>query len=94
MSVAISYPDRDPAFREHASGLIVPAELSREREVWSKDEYRTLERATRLLTSRGVSLFMGCDDPKCKNTPIERLRNPDGGITLRCFHKDRVVVKL
>lgn len=77
------------AFREHASGLLVPQELSREREVWTLDEFKILERATKLLQTRGVSLFLGCSDAKCKAQPLERIRRPDGGITLRCAHRDR-----
>lgn len=81
-------------FRAHASGLMVPDELSREREVWSKDEWNVLERATKLLASRGMTVFFGCSDPRCRQAPIERLRRTDGGITLRCAHKDREFRKL
>ena len=85
---------KDGAFRETPSGLIVPSELSREREVWTWDEWRTLEKATKLLESRGLRLFLRCDHSrKCMAHPIERLRNPDGGLTLRCAHKDRVFRK-
>ncbi len=62
------------AFREHASGLIVPTELSREREVWTHDEWRTLERATKLLQARGLELFIGCTDERCKKEPVKRIR--------------------
>ena len=89
MTVTIS-----PGFAKHeGSGLFVPEELKREREVWTYDEWRILERATKLLDSRGMRLYFGCADARCLETPIERMRNLDGGITLRCAHKDRVVVR-
>lgn len=83
----------ETAFREHASGLIVPAELSREREVWTWAEWMTLEKAAKLLTSRGIRMFLGCRDPRCQKTPMTRLRRPDGGITMQCEHKDRMIFK-
>jgi hypothetical protein len=90
--VIFGYPDR-PGFREHASGLLVPEEQARAREVWGHDEWKLLERVTKLLTARGVELFMGCTEPGCKKAPLERVRRPDGGLTLRCAHKDRLFVK-
>lgn len=80
-------------FREHASGLYVPTELSRAREVWTSAEWRAIDRATKILTDKGVKLYLRCEQPSCKAAPMERLRNPDGGITLRCQHKDRIVSK-
>lgn len=78
-----------PAFREHASGLYVPEPLSRTREVWTRDEWKTIDRAVRMLESRGVTVYFGCPEPTCTTAPIARVRRPDGGITLRCAHKDR-----
>lgn len=84
----------DGAFRKTESGLIVPAEISREREVWTWPEWRALEKATQLLQSRGVTVYLRCDHSReCMAHPIERVRNLDGGITLRCAHKDRVFIK-
>lgn len=86
-------PSAAPAgFRENVTGLLVPEELSREREVWTRDEWRTLERAMKLLERRQIHVFMRCNRPACQKTPMERLRNPDGGITLRCQHRDRVTL--
>lgn len=82
-----------PGFAQHASGLYVPEEHKREREVWTYDEWRALERATKLLDARGVTLYLACPEEACKGAPIERRRNLDGGITLRCAHKDRVIVR-
>lgn len=74
-------------FKPHASGLLVPEPISREREVWTRDEYKTINRALKLLASRKVEVFLGC--PQCKAAPIEKIKRNDGGLTLRCAHKDR-----
>jgi hypothetical protein len=78
-------------FRENLAGLIVPEAVSRRREVWTYAEWRTLERATTLLTSRKVKLLLACHAPHC--APIERIRNADGGLTLRCGCTDRVIMR-
>ena len=83
-----------PGFAQHASGLLVPEELKREREVWTREELRTLDKATALLESRGIQVFMRCHKPECHKAPMERIRSLDGGITYRCGHKDRVFLKL
>ena len=80
-------------FAPHPSGLLVPEELKRAREVWGWDEWKVVERATKFLTGRKVALFFGCHRPACQRTPIERIPNLDGGFTLRCQHLDRVVVR-
>lgn len=82
-----------PGFARGASGLILPAEVSRERQAWTHQEFRDVERATKLLTSRGIGLFLKCDHPGCPNPKIERLRNLDGSVILRCGHRDRVFTK-
>ena len=82
-------------FALHDSGLLVPEEFKRQREVWSREELRTIDKATKLLESRGVLVYLGCVDPACRqNGPMERIRSLDGGITYRCSHKDRVFVNL
>lgn len=81
-------PVQDP-YRRHASGLLVPADISREREVWTRAEWKAIEKATKLLESRGVHVYLGCPENTCKANPLERIRRTDGGITLRCNHKDR-----
>lgn len=77
-------------FATHASGLLVPEEFKREREVWTRDEGRLLDRFIKLAEARGLAVFLGCPESGCEKTPVERIRNLDGGITLRCQHKDRV----
>ena len=82
-----------PGFARHeGSGLYVPEEHKRARETWTYDEWRVLERATKLLDARGVRMYLKCDETGCE-APMERIRSLDGGITLRCGHKDRVVVR-
>ena len=78
-------------YARHASGLLVPEELKRAREVWTRDEVKTVMRALTILDRRGIANFMGCAHPGCERTPIERIRNLDGSITMRCNHLDRVL---
>lgn len=83
-----------PAYRPHASGLLVPEDLSRARQTWTKDEWRLIDRATKLLTSRQVAFQFRCGDPACQDPKIEML--PDRAsqtVTLRCGHADRVFQK-
>lgn len=79
--------------RATGSGLIVPEDISREREVWTHDEGRLLDRATKLANKRGLKLLLACPDDTCKAAPIERIRLKNGDWVLRCAHKDRVFVK-
>jgi hypothetical protein len=80
--------------RATASGLIVPEEVSRLREVVSRDDWKQLERATKMLQAHGVRIFLACDRPECAAAPLERVRRLDGGITFRCAHRDLEFTKL
>lgn len=80
--------------RSVASGLILPEEISRKREVWTYQEWRTIDKATKLLAERGIQVLMRCSRPECQDKPMERIRRHDGGITLRCNHVDREYTKL
>jgi hypothetical protein len=83
-----------PGYRPSStSRLLVPEAISREREVWTYDEYKALERALKFVEGKGLKMFFGCPDARCTRQPIETHRNADGGLTLRCQHKDRVIVK-
>jgi hypothetical protein len=82
-------PERAEAFTQRESGLFVPPELQRDRQVWTKDEGRLLERATKMLEAKGVRLYLGCDHAACTRAPIERIRDQAGGLILRCAHLDR-----
>jgi hypothetical protein len=79
--------------RAVASGLIVPDEISRVRMVLSWQQWRTLEKATQDLQQAGVSIYLRCNESGCQSQPIERVRTPEGGISLRCCHADRVYTK-
>jgi len=74
-----------------ASNLILPDALSREREVWTEDEGRLLDRATKLLTEKGIVQFLKCPHPACVDGPIVAVRTDARGIILRCHHRDRVL---
>lgn len=76
-------------YRRNDAGLIVPEDISRKREVWTWQEWRDLERVTKRLVARGLAFQFKCQDPRCQDTKLERVRRPDGGITLRCNHLDR-----
>lgn len=81
-----------PGFAQHASGLYVPEEHKRDRETWTYEQWRMLDKAIKLLESRGIEMFLRCPDARCA-APMERIRNLDGGIMLRCNHLDRVVTR-
>lgn len=84
----------DPAgYAPHASGLLVPDEFRREREVWTREDLRLIDKATVFLDQHGVEVYLRCSHEGCHGAPMERIRNLDGGITYRCHHRDRVVVK-
>jgi hypothetical protein len=83
-------------FRATASGLIVPEELSRTREVWTFDEWRQIERTTKLLESRGMEFFLRCGPCTARAArrgqappKLERIRRADGALTLRCDCTER-----
>ena len=78
------------AFRQHDSGLYVPADLSREREVWTREELRLVGRVTTLLTKRGLAVMFACTDTRCTDVKIERVPGLAGDYILRCAHKDRI----
>lgn len=82
-----------PGFRKTNSGLYVPPAQSREREVWTKDEWRLLDRATRLLTSRGLKFQFACPHPRCQGGPLALTRTVDGVVELTCAHKTRVAMR-
>lgn len=83
----------EPAFREHESGLMVPTELSRERQVWTTQEAALLNRVTKLIGSRGMIMMFRCTHERCQKAPIERQRAPGGDMILRCEHMDRVFTR-
>lgn len=81
-------------YAPHASGLLVPTEISRQREVWTQGDSKAVTRALKLLQDREIAVFLACPYQECRDKPLERVRNADGTLTLRCAHKDRHMTKL
>jgi hypothetical protein len=79
----------DEAFRQHASGLFVPSEHSRDREVWTSAEWKQVNRAIKFLRSKGVVLQLRC--PQCTGKMTEHMVS--GHTVLRCEHKDRIMAR-
>lgn len=77
-------------FRPHASGLLVPEDISRKREVWTKAERKLHDKFLALFKSRGVDLLMRCGNPDCDDRAIKITRNNAGESILQCGCKDRV----
>ena len=77
-------------FRQRDSGLYVPDEYSRIREVWTRDALRLINRVTKLLNSRGIQVMFACENPKCVDTKISKAPGLGGEYILRCNCKDRV----
>lgn len=75
------------------TGLIVPEAFSREREVWTKDEWKFHERVVRFYKAKGIKIFLACDHAACVGKPMVRLRQPSGDITLTCEHKERTMTR-
>jgi hypothetical protein len=91
MSSAWPEPEAAGFRRNPATGLILPTELSRQREVWTKTEHTLLARATKLLKARGLQILLRCEETSCQSAPIMRRRDPQSGdIHLECAHKTRV----
>ena len=85
--------DVPPGYRRAVtSGLIVPTPVSREGQVWTRAEWKLLNRCTALLKAKGMRQFMKCEHPSCATAPLEQIREGDGFI-LRCAHADRVFMK-
>jgi hypothetical protein len=70
-------------YRSTGSGLLVPEEHSRKREVWTRDEGRLLDRATKLLTSRQVKFQMACARD-CGEPMTQQFKQPGGLPVLEC----------
>jgi hypothetical protein len=83
----------EPAFRAHASGLIVPAEISRARDVFTDSESRTINRAVTLLNRHGIEVYFGCPLEGCKKAPMEPRRLANGDFVLECAHASHVFTR-
>ena len=82
------------AFRQSVdSGLYLPPEISRSRTVWTRDEWRLLERCATMLARHGVKMQMQCKNPPCHAAPLEASRLRDGSFQLQCACTTHVMVK-
>lgn len=83
-------PTGQPAesFRSTESGLLVPSESSRTREVWTRDEWALMNRVGKLLKARELAFNLACLNPGCEG-PMQMVVHPTGH-SLRCGCKDRV----
>lgn len=70
------------------SGLLLPSDLSRERETWTRDERRLIERVLKLMRSRKLAVVLKCNDERCKGAEIVPEMTP-GGFTWTCPHAVR-----
>lgn len=79
-------------FRHSAtSDLVVPEEVSRQREVWTREEMKLLRRTEKLLRSRNLDLYVLCLDERCKEQPrVTAMRDAQGKVVMECEHKVRI----
>ncbi|HYC00417.1 MAG TPA: hypothetical protein VEC57_14870 [Candidatus Limnocylindrales bacterium] len=80
-------------FKPNAAGLYVPEEHARAREVWTFDEWRAIEKASKLLKGRALALVFRCEAPACPDPTIRREPLLGGEIRLRCGCKDRIFTR-
>ena len=79
--------------RNPVTGLLLPEAVSRAREVWTKHEWKFHERVVRFYREKAIAVFLQCTHPSCVGTPMVRLRQPGGDITLTCEHKERALTR-
>ena len=82
-------PVQDGFRRSVGSGLYLPESKSRIRQVWTRAEWKLLDRVAALCAARGLALRLTCTHPACTNTPLKKVRRPEG-LALQCAHADRV----
>lgn len=81
---------RPAGYRQSPGGLLVPSSLEREREVWTRDEWKVLDRAAALLAARGVSMVLRCNVCRVGGA-LAASQGPSGERLLTCAHKQRVL---
>jgi hypothetical protein len=69
----------------------IPIISTRNREVWTYENKRRLDRLAEMLNSAQVKLGLTCGNPICPSPDIELVRDDTdpGGRILRCGCKDR-----
>lgn len=80
-------------YLERSSGLLVPVDAGRTREVWTKADWKLLNKAGAFLASRGMAFHLVCLSSECKGVNLEQARDTAGRTSLRCKCKDRVFEK-
>lgn len=83
------------SFKQRESGLYVPDALSRDRQVFTRDELRLIDRALALLGKASLKLQMACEHPRCADSrgKVERKQLADGSVVLQCDHLDRTFMR-
>lgn len=70
-----------------------PGAGERLREVWTREEWKTMQRGFEVLRKRGIEVYLRCDAPDCRPYIMTHHSTPAGTV-LRCRHKDRVLSKV
>ena len=84
-------PALPDGFRQTNSGLIVPEDVSREREVWTDQERMIFQKAVDLATRKGLLMVFTCPHARCAQHAQVRLLATPGGQELVCEHKRRLL---
>lgn len=80
-------------FSPHTSGLFVPDEVARRREVWPRDEWKQVDRAARVLNGHQIAVLMKCGIPGCPEPALEAQQRHDGALALRCGCTERLLTR-
>ncbi len=80
-------------FAPHPSGLIVPAAVAKRREVWTRDEWKTIDRAAGHLAAHRVTLGMRCVAEDCPAPRMAPELAPSGDLMLICGCTERVLTR-
>jgi hypothetical protein len=85
-------PTAPAGFRPSGHGsLLVPLTTERQREVWTRDERKTLDRMARLVQSRGLAWMLKCVRPGCGG--VMTRQDVNGEDVLRCACSDRIMAR-
>ena len=81
-------------FTDHPSGLVVPIEHRRARQVLTRDELKLIDRTAKVLAQVSVAHQMKCGKTDCPDPVLRRLPSLDGSTVLQCGCTDRVFTRL
>lgn len=76
-------------FRSVTSGLFLPAAQNRDRQIWTREEWKLLDRVATLCAARGLRLHLECAHEACQRTPLKKVQTVEG-LALQCAHLTRV----